>query len=556
MHSEGRAALEAGALETARTLNERAYGLTETAYDDGDRTGLRIHAEAARDLCDVAYRYREFERSALYCELAFNIFEAVFPTDHYAIAYTLRGRGEALRRLDRADEAEELLSSAAWMFRTLVGDRPDEHGLTRMQLGALEKDRGGLADAIGHFSEALDAYREAGPDHSGMAGAAALELAEMQLRLNAFDDAAPLLTGAIEAFEAEALDEDIDLAQAYGLLGRVHRNQGLAPAARLAFARSIAAFDEVTNRPADALVDILIRAAELERRLDELDAAGALLARAATTCLEEGCSWPIFLAGARENALYFLDQGMASEALRQAQGTLRAVTENSDALTLTQRVTAFLDHAELMLRIADGDFPVADAESFIEEEVYFTVSGRPFAAIRLDASHYAADRIDGLALQLDVVDTYIETVELSDLALMERYFKVRADYELARGRSDEALRAVWELLWLRAVQGNVGPSLQAPFVMFSRLYCEEGRLVERCRDLMHVYTNRHEEILSTPGVDLEPGSASSAAFTHYVGALWRVRQGERDPENYEGVTFRRALIEAQVARIRGEEAEN
>lgn len=553
LQADGRAALEAGDVQQARALSDQAYELSRTL----GQPGLRVQAEAAQDLCDVSHAYGEFELAALYCELAQNVFNTAFPTEHYSIAYTLRGQGEALRRLGQADEAEDELSAAAWMFQTLVADRPEEYALTRMQLGVLEKDRGGFADAIEHFSEALEAYRQAGPNHAGMAGAAALNLAEMQLNLNAFDEAGPLLTDAIDSFETEALEQDIDLAQAYRLLGRVHRAQGLADEAREAFARSIIAFDAIPDRPADSLADTLTRAAELERRLGELDAAGALLARAASICLEEGCTGGVFLAGARENSLYLLAQGMASEALRQAEGALRVAVEYSEQLTLAQRVTAYLDHAELTLQIAQGDFPAVDSVAYGDDRpAYFTVDGRPFVITQLAASSYAADQIDGLEEQLDLADTFVFTVELTDLAFMERYFRVRADYELARGRSDDALKAVWELLWLMSHQGYTGPALQEPFVMFSQLYCEEGRLVERCRDVMRLYTHRHEEILSTPGVDLEPGSVSSAAFAHYVDALWRVRQGERDPETYEGVSFRRAAIEAQVARIRGEEAEH
>lgn len=553
LQADGRAALEAGEFQQARALSDQAYELSQTL----STPGLRVQAEAAQDLCDLSHVYGEFELAALYCELALSIFDSAFPTEHYSIAYTLRGQGEALRRLNRPDEAEAHLSSAAWMFQTLVPDRPAAYALTRMQLGVLEKDRGGFADAIEHFSEALEAYRRAGPNQAAMAGAAALNLADMQLRLNAYDDAAPLLAAAIESFEAEALDEDIDLAQAYGLLGRVYRARGQADEARLAFARSIAAYDAIADRPADALVDILTRAAELERRLGEVSSAGALLARAAPICVAEGCSASVFLAGARENSLYFLARGMASESLRQAQGALRVALDYSDAFTLAQSVRAYLDHAELTLQIAQGDFPAVERVAHGDDRpAFFTVDGRPFVITQLGASAYAAQQVEGLEAQLDLVDQFVFTEELRDLAFMERYFRVRADYELARGRSEEALKAVWELLWLMSYQGYTGPALQEPFVMFSQLYCEEGRLVERCRDVMRIYTNRHEEILSTPGVDLEPGSVSSAAFAHYVDALWRVRQGERDPDNYEGVSFRRAAIEAQVARIRGEEAED
>jgi len=137
-----------GRLTDAAESYRRSLALREGMTDPHPMDLATCH----KHLAIIALEVNDPEAALRELDSARDLLTAAYEPDHPDVADVDNHRGEALRRLGRAEEAHEALSSAL-RVRSRLGDHPDVVG-TLIRLGALLRDTGQIQESYTTLTEA------------------------------------------------------------------------------------------------------------------------------------------------------------------------------------------------------------------------------------------------------------------------------------------------------------------------------------------------------------------------------------------------------------------
>lgn len=158
---------------------------------------------------------------------------AVRAGDLFAEARTRNNLGMAFVEAGRLDDADAHYRRARLLFEQLE----DEHGRANAlaNLAAVLRRRGRYAEALHNLRLALDWYRRAGARRNIGITLRSMALAEMEMER--YDDAVAHVSEALDI--AAELELDVDMAEAFGRLGRIQFRAGDLDAAGSAFRQAV-----------------------------------------------------------------------------------------------------------------------------------------------------------------------------------------------------------------------------------------------------------------------------------------------------------------------------